>query len=287
MENTITIEEIDLREYSSTERFNFVFCEGVLSGVPDPEDVLRHTAQFVDDSGSLITTCIDDISYFADTLRRHFAQQLITPSDSLEKQVDILLPIFSQHLSRLQGMNRRYDDWIIDNLINPASMQRMISIPEAIGAIADQFDFYASSPHFVADWRWYKSVRGENRRFNEWAVKQYWENVHNFFDSSQIFPPHSKETNRKIYDLCSHAKKAIKHFEETRKSEYVKDIRLLVEEVASQVESFSDELAATFREVSSLLSRFPVDRDLLGKSEKFGSLFGRGQQYVHFNRRVS
>lgn len=287
LEKNITIEETDLRTYSPFERFDFVFCEGVLSGVPDPEDVLKHIAQFVDDCGSLIITCIDDISYFADTLRRHFAQQVIDSSQSLETQVDILMPIFSPHLSRLQGMNRRHDDWIIDNLINPASMRRMISIPEAISAIAEHFDFYASSPHFVTDWRWYKSVRGTNRNFNELAINQYWQNVHNFFDSSQIFSPHSKEKNSKIYNLCSEAKKALKQFEETRELEYVKTIQVIVEEVTAQVVSFSKDLANIFREVSSLLSQFPVDRELLAKSVGFGSLFGRGQQYVHFNRKLS
>lgn len=285
LKERIQIARMLLSDYDNPDSFDFVFCEGVLSGVSDPEDTLKHVSRLVAPGGLLVITTIDDISYFPDTLRRLFAQMLINPEAALDAQVEALLPIFSRHLSRLKGMSRRHDDWIIDNLINPASMGRMLSIPEAISVIADDFDFYAGSPHFFTDWRWYKVITGDDWNFDQMAIEQYWQNVHNFFNHRRVFPPRPEEMNRQIYDLCSRTRDTIRAFENTRDSRLPKDIYNLLGEIIASVESFSMELADAFREAQSLLVHYPVDRESLAESEKFGSLFGRGQQYLSFSRR--
>ena len=47
--------------------------------------------------------------------------------------------------SSLAGMSRPHDDWIIDNLLNPASIGPYLPIFEAIAAIEHDFEFFASS----------------------------------------------------------------------------------------------------------------------------------------------
>src|SRR5207253_10744444 len=62
----------------------------------------------------------------------------------LEKQTATLTPVFGPHLASLAGMSRPHDDWVIDNLLNPASIGPYLPIFEAIAAIEHDFEFFAS-----------------------------------------------------------------------------------------------------------------------------------------------
>src|SRR5437867_2205440 len=150
-------------EYRVAEPFEFVFCEGVLAlaGVPDPARLLQSFATHTAPGGVLVITCIDAVSDFAEVLRRFIAQLLIDPAGGLADHVEQLLRVFSPHLATLRGMTRRHDDWIVDNLLNPASIGPLLSISDAVAALDDNFDVFGASPNFLTDWRWYKSIGGE------------------------------------------------------------------------------------------------------------------------------
>lgn len=279
----IRIENCLLSDYRERSRFDFVFCEGVLSGVPVPGDFLRLLCDLVAPRGLLAITCVDDISYFAEALRRFFAQLVIDPVSSLEEKTDLLLPIFSPHLANLKGMNRRPDDWIIDNLINPASIGRMLSIAEAIEVVENDFDIYGSSPHFIVDWRWYKEIAHSGLSINENGKSLYWQNVHNFLDHSHLFPQRSETENRKLLSLCRSSRDKMREFENKRDQNMVSDVCSLIGEVISNVSEFSTSLADALREALDTI--VSLDIEGMTNSGRFGRLFGRGQQYVSFSRR--
>lgn len=283
----VEIAPVFLDDFPTTAKFDFVLCEGVLAlaGLPEPENLLKQVASFVAPGGVLVITCTDDISYFPETLRRLFAQLLIDPQADLEAQVESLTPIFSQHLALLSGVSRRADDWVIDNLINPASIGKLLTIPDAISALAAEFDIYAASPHFMTDWRWYKSIVGDNRNFNGRVLEQYWQNVHNFFDHSRVLPPHAEAANRQIYALCKAIRDTIRMFESNRDVALVADIKTQLAQVIDLAQEFSPSLAEALAEAQTLLQPQP-DVQALTDSQKFGALFGRGQQYLSFSRRL-
>jgi len=274
-----------LQEYDSDERFDFVFCEGVLSGVFDPQETLQQVARFVAPDGVLIITCIDHISYFPDTLRRLCAQRLIDSEASVEAQTAVLLPIFRHHLARLPDMSRSHEDWIIDNVINPASIGPLLSIPEAIAAIAEAFEILGSSPRFMTDWRWYKTITGSRRDFNTIALEQYWQSAHNFLEYSTLLPPRPAPLNRQLHERCRTMRDAIRAFERTRDEQLLEDLCRVLNEVIALIEAFSGQAAEALREVERWLSQPAPAPDALAESEAFGGLFGRGQQYLSFSRR--
>ncbi len=284
----IQIAPVLLEDYEGSDLFDFVLCEGVLglAGVPEPKNFLRQVASFVAPGGVLVITCVDDISFFAETLRRLFAHLLIEPGDTLETQLKKLVPVFSPHLSLLNGMSRLHEDWIIDNCINPASIGPVLSIPKAISSIADNFDIYASSPHFITDWRWYKSIICDNKHFNQRTINQYWQNVHNFFDYRYMYPPRSEDMNRQLYEMCRTVRDTIREFEHGRDLQSVQNIRHLLGEIILLTKNFSIEISEAIKEAQSLLIP-PVNRTLLSESKQFGTFFGRGQQYLSFSRRHS
>lgn len=274
-----------VQDYQTDERFDFVICEGMLAlaGVPDPVKLLRSVARLVAPGGVLVITAIDELSDFAETLRRLFAQLLIEPGEPLAQQAAKLTPVFSPHLSTLSGMSRRHDDWVIDNLLNPASIGPYLSIPDAITGIENDFELFGSSPRFMTDWRWYKTIVPGQTRYNEIALEQYWENAHSLLDYRAVFAPRSGEENRRLYALCGSTRDLIRHFESTRDRGIVTAIRSRLSEVSHAVSAFSPELSTAVNDVNLLLADVPPDGAAVARSAHFGPWFGRGQQYLSFS----
>ena len=272
--------------YESDEPFDFVFCEGLLAlaGVPDPQRLLLRVAENTGPGGVLVITCIDAVSDLSETLRRLVAQLVIDPANDLADHVARLLPIFSPHLSALPGMSRRHDDWIIDNLLNPASIGPLLPIPDAVSALAPEFDVFGASPHFLTDWRWYKAIAGADGGFNDLAMGAYWANVHNLLDSRHLSSPRDPVDNRRLYAACVTVRDAVREYETRRDRGIVARIVEMLEAIAGNVRTFSAGTGDAIVELSEALARPSLDVDVAA-SRRFGPWFGRGQQYLSFSRR--
>jgi SAM-dependent methyltransferase len=275
-----------VEDYDTDERFDFVLCEGVLSlAGAEPTALLRKVARFVAPGGVLVITCADEMSHFAEMLRRLCAQLLINPGDPLSTQASTLTPVFAPHLSSLPGMSRRHDDWVIDNLLNPASIGPYLSIPKAIAAIADTFEFYSVSPHFYTDWRWYKSLTPGATDYNERGAEQYWANAHNLLDYRRLFAARAPDDNQRLYEQCRATRDVIRQYEASRDAGIVTAIRTRLDDVERSVRTFSHDIADAVKSVGALVSRVPPDAGAVAADRQFGPWFGRGQQYLSFSRR--
>jgi SAM-dependent methyltransferase len=274
-----------VEDYDSSERFDFVLCEGMLAlaGIADPASLLRTVAGFVAPGGVLVITCIDAVSDFAETLRRLCGQLLVDPADTLAAQAAMLTPVFSPHLATLPGMSRRHDDWVVDNLLNPASIGPYLSIPDAIAAIRDEFEYYAASPHFSTDWRWYKSLTPGATDYNARGAEQYWANAHNLLDCTRLFAPRDPLANQQLYRQCEATRDLIRDYENTRDAGHITSIRARLADVEQSVRAFNPEVADAVQEVSALVISVPPDPKAVAGSPRFGPWFGRGQQYLSFS----
>jgi SAM-dependent methyltransferase len=274
-------------EYRSAEPFEFVFCEGVLAlaGLPDPTPLLRTVARHTAPGGMLVITCIDAVSDFSEIMRRFIAQRLIDPAGDLDDHVRRLLPAFSPHLSTLSGMNRRHDDWIVDNLLNPASIGPLLTIADAIKALDGAFDVFGSSPRFLTDWRWYKSIAGESDRFNALALEAYWTNVHNLLDYREVWAARDGDENRRLYDTCATVRRAVQDYERSRDRAVVDVVLAGLDTIIASVGAFSARTGDAMAELRSLLARPGVDAADVAAARGFAAWFGRGQQYLSFSRR--
>jgi len=274
-------------DYHSPERFEFVFCEGMLAlaGVPDPGMLLRAVARNTAPGGVLVITCIDAVSHFSEVLRRLIAQWLIDPAQELAEHVAQLLPMFSPHLSTLRGMNRRHDDWIVDNLLNPASIGPLLAIPDAVATLDGGFDIFGASPQFLTDWRWYKAIAGESDGFNQRAIDAYWANVHNLLDYRELWPARDPAENRRLSAACAIVRAAVHEFERDRDRGILGVVLGGLEKVATSVRAFSPATAEAVAELSAILASPSVDPTRVAASRGFAAWFGRGQQYLSFSRR--
>lgn len=174
-------EPIPLEHYSAPEPFDIVICENWL-GLPEVEaGLLDKLASFVAPQGVLVLTCIHPQGYEANRLRRELAARLVTDSMSFDGKTQILLSAFETHLATMKDMTRSPKDWVQDMLLNPAVDHFMLTLPMLIERLGEQFAILGSSPEFITDWRWFKSLHGEQRRFNEHALKAYFEQIERFW----------------------------------------------------------------------------------------------------------
>ncbi len=210
----VDVVEVRIEDYQPGARFDLVLCEGLLGLCgTDPKVLLEHVAKHVAPGGVLVITCIDAISDHTEVLRRAMAQQMIDRTAPLADQVAILRPVFAPHLATLKGMTRSVDDWIIDNLLNPASIGPTFSIPEACEALDGRFEVLGCSPRFPMDWRWYKDAKPGN----QWAIDSYWRNAHNLMDYRRVETYEDacdmESMNRETMDHCLAVREALRRYE--------------------------------------------------------------------------
>jgi SAM-dependent methyltransferase len=207
----VTVFDREIEEYHVLGgQFDVVLCEGLLGLCgTDPRVLLEHVAKHVAPGGVLVITCIDAISDHAEVLRRAMAQQMIDRSAPLADQVAMLRPVFAPHLATLKGMTRSVDDWIIDNLLNPASIGPTFSIPDACEALDGRFEVLGCSPRFLLDWRWYKAAKPGNR----WAIQSYWSQALNLYDYRRVYPARNQRHGHELMARCLKTRNALMSYE--------------------------------------------------------------------------
>ena len=263
---------------------DFVICEGTLPFQRDPAALTRRVASFARRGGLVMITTIDDVSYLSESLRKLACECIASPALPLSERLDILRPLLATHMATLAGMTRPLDDWIWDNILQPLA-RGTFSIPTAIAALGDEFDFYGASPSFVADWRWYKEMHGANKRFDERAIHAYRRSVINFLDC-RVDPlgPMPPGLGDDIVEVCGVVVDIVlgQAAEETplvRAQRVVAPLlrlRDLIEPVSTITVAALDEAIAMFS--TGNFERFAMPN-------AFQSFFGRAQQHVTFVRR--
>jgi SAM-dependent methyltransferase len=207
---TVEISDQSLDTFTSAAPYDVVLCEGLLglSG-GDPRGLLTQLGNQVAVGGVLVVTCIDAISDCAEVLRRALAQRYIRRDASLQKNVAILKPICAPHLATLKGMTRSVEDWILDNILNPASIGPTFSIPDALEHVDGKFEVLGCSPRFLIDWRWYK----EATPGNAWAIESYWRNCHNLYDYRKVKPESTRSRNESFMAWCEDIREGVRGLE--------------------------------------------------------------------------
>lgn len=209
--NLVNIVESKLEHIEPYPAWDLVLCEGLLGLCgSDPLALLEKLTGFVKPGGVLVITCIDAISDHSEVLRRALAQKYINSSMTLAEKVEALRPVFTPHLATLKGMTRSVDDWIIDNILNPASIGPTFSIPDALTYLDGRFEVLGCNPRFLMDWRWYKEAEAGNA----WAIKSYWKNCHNLLDYRRTSPEREASENRDLMAQCAEKRACVKALED-------------------------------------------------------------------------
>jgi SAM-dependent methyltransferase len=265
-----------IEDFRTPERFDVVICEGVIQQQRDPAAFTRHVASFVRPGGVFLTTTFDGASALADQMRRLLNLRL--PREwSVERRVAALEPEMAPHLAALPGMSRPIVDYLHDNIVQPM-IGPLFSLVEMVPALAGEFDVYGCSPSFTVDWRWYKTLVGDARRFNERIVETYLRNVANFIDCRVELPPHDCAAGVAALEACTRYYEKMQAAQDGGPAAYDAAVEALAE-AAGELERLSPRAAASVREFIAYLGGDG------GALRDCFSFWGRGQQNVSFIRK--
>lgn len=262
-----------IEDFATSERFDIVICEGVIQQQRDPAAFAHHVASFVRPGGVFLTTAFDGASALADQMRRLLNLRL--PRDwSVEQRVAALEPEIAPHLAALPGMSRPIVDYLHDNIVQPM-IGPLFSLVQMVPALAADFEVYGCSPSFVVDWRWYKTLTGDERRFNERIVDAYYRNVANFVDCRVELPSHDPAAGAALLDACTRYYELMQAAQDGIPEAFDAAVAALAD-AAAQLERLSPRAGACVREFIAYLGG---DRAALRDCYSF---WGRGQQNVSF-----
>jgi SAM-dependent methyltransferase len=272
-----------IEKYNSDEKVDLVICEGLLPNQVNPEKMAKHCASFVKDGGLFVFTCHDMISTVSETLRCLPGVLLIRNVNSFDEKVTKLANFYAPHLAYLDGMTRTKEEWVVDNILNAEFWQDapLFSIYEAIESLKENFTVHATSPTFLQDWTWYKSVKNVKNHFNESMKESYWANVHNFIDWRIVSPPRYESDNRDLYELCRDIRTRVREAAEDKSR-----ISALIESCQKLSVCLPEEYFSTKTAIESYIGgiKFYKENGEINFKlfEKFGAWWGRGLQYVSF-----
>ena len=276
----ITVHHALFSEYQSDARFDIVWAEGCLPHQTQPIPLLEHIASFVVEDGCICVSINNGISYLSETIRRLFRDRFFQASGDVHEQARKLTPYVQPHLQHLRGMSRPVEDWILDSIVQPMRDRRLLSIPEVVSCLDREFDVYGSSPRFLTDWRWYKEIIGDDRRFNELALDNYYKNNLNLLDYRFDFPEHSRAYGEKLEALGSRSWDLMCEIEHGNELIW-KEFFDLMDELCSHIDGEAPITVGAIRESCALLQNATPDMDL----SQFPQWWGRGQQYLSLIRK--
>jgi 2-polyprenyl-3-methyl-5-hydroxy-6-metoxy-1,4-benzoquinol methylase len=268
-----------IEDYNEPERYDLVICEGVIPFQLEPKRFARHVAGFTAPGGIVSLTTIDAASFLGDLGRRLIADKLVPASLPAAERVKQLMPHFAPHVSTLGGMSRPLDDYLFDNTVQPLP-GKMFSFADALDALDDDFDFYGSSPSFVIELRWFKTLYGDAKQTNARARTAYLCNVVNLLDSRIEVPPHDAELGTAILGHAAALYGAMQALEAAGSTD--------TSHIAPYVSSIADlarPLSPTTSEALDLLAGVLAAKTATMPGGAFASFFGRGMQYISFLRR--
>lgn len=277
----LSVQNISIENYQDTQQYDFVLCEGLIgaSGVDDPAKLIESIAGHVRANGVLVLTCIEYVAYLSEMLRRLLGVDIAGSIDEIDNKTALLLSAFTPHLKSLTGMSRRFDDWVIDNLINPASIGKLVSFEDCLNYLRNRFDILSTSPRFITDWTWYKKAAHVPDFFNKVALECYLSNLHNFMDHRDFSPPRSESANRSLSSHCEEIHHQIREYEMTRDSTVRRQIIASLSSLEHEILPDLPAVASALAEVVEWMAAPSIDIQAVAESKRFGTWFGRAATY--------
>jgi 2-polyprenyl-3-methyl-5-hydroxy-6-metoxy-1,4-benzoquinol methylase len=279
-----------IEDFSSEEFFDIVLCENWL-GCSDHElSLLKKISGMVAPQGMLVLTTIAPIGFVPNVLRRFMSSYLAPLHKDFQERTELLVSAFGSHLATMAAMTRNPVDWVQDNMINPAYFGLCLSIPLLLEQVGARFEALGSSPAFSEDWRWFKSLHGQQGRFNQQFLDEYWKKAHNLIDYRETPTVGETRGNLELEKKALQLLGAVAHHEEgyLKQGDFVaaaKEVHYLLAELLDLIPKHLARVIAGLREALSLI-QVPgsITGPAVAKMTEFNGLFGRETVYVSLIR---
>ena len=274
-------------DFEDHRKFDIVIIEGVIPGQRHPHLMLKHASSFVSQGGFLITTTTTAMSLLSEVCRRVFLPHFTSTYKTFEDQVSAAVNMFEPHLSTLETKTRPVRDWVLDSIFNPweTSSRMCFTILDSIVALGDEFEFYGSSPKFLMDDRFYKTIGKNALTSNKLVAEQFPPIAFALIDYRiGILEALKCTASAELEPACMEAYDL--HSEMLADDSYDQLDKFLacLQKIEDMIPHPFETTSAAIREFIELFPRF-VSSDISHKTfRNFCGWWGRGQQYVSFIR---
>ena len=268
----------DLNQFREGEKYDVVICEGTIPFQHNHVKFFKKIMKLVRPGGLMIVTCVDSVGVLADILRKFRGQWLALNAKSIPEKVSILKKEFHKDLQLLSGMTRRAEDWVVDQIIHPW-VGRLFSIENALDCVGKQFTVRGISPSFIQDWRWHKQIPIKRPDFNQNALRCYYKNIFSFLDHKNSHASSSTADGKALLSICNSIfQDVVTGIPSKRKAQ---TISIKLKKICKLLPPDARTIRLALHEFSK--ENIKADQAML---KHFRSLWGRGQQYIAFNKEV-
>ena len=271
-----------LDDFKSHKLYDIAITEGWPGGFLDyDKSMLNKISSFVKTGGVMLISFFPPIGGMSTYLRRLIGHRLISEKNQMKQKTSILKKAFSPHLDKLSSMSRSQDHWIQDSILNPYICVAH-NTPLLCTQILDtKFEIYNSVPKFGNDWRWYKSLHGNQRKFNENFLSEYDSISHCMIDYRMNGIKRSKEKNIELEKFCFDFATVTKNNENLGHDAYMDQVQPLLSKIINNVKNDLAQYTLNgLDEANTLLKKKIVESNDITKMSYFSSLFGREQCYL-------
>ena len=273
-----------LDDYSSEIKYDIVICEGWLGGITAYErEMIKKLSGFVTIGGLLIMSYYPPIGGLSSFLRRILAYRIIQTTDDFTQKTKKLVEAYGTHLSTLRHLSRTHEHWVQDSILNPHIYVGPLSPKICMDILGENFEVYSSVPKFYTDWRWYKSLFGLERKYNQRFLDQMDTISHSFLDYRSDVSYRNAEENIKLENLCFELIEVAKVHDEKGYNVHKTFIDPILKKIADNLVSIpNEETKRGFLEVLDLLNQKVISTEEIKNMKYFSGLFGREQCYFSF-----
>jgi hypothetical protein len=286
------LHEVRFENFTTKNEYDIVLCENWLGSLPQDISLIRRLASLVTPGGVLVITCVPVSGFFPNIMRKLFALRLVDRRQSFEHQTVQLVDMFASHLSTIADMTRSHQDWVHDCMLLPSYLHIVLPPETLLETVGDNMEVLATFPRFTPEWRWFKALAGDKRRFNDRMLNSYRENFHNFIDYRKIWPARATSANAQLnaaFDALHQTSfewpTAIEPPDKAITAALIERISEQLSNIIAELLPVDQELGAAVTELKSVWQDPQISAAKVRDMRQFSSLFGRETMYVSFTRR--
>jgi len=275
-----------IEEFVTNKKYDIVIAEGFIPGLYKRNEVIAKISGLVSPGGVVVVTCMDEMSFFFELVKRLLAHRLIWKQNAkrFTEKVDLLSRAFLPHLKSLRFASRPIHDWVADNFLNPAIYGEFFSIAECLEEFGDDFMFLGSSPAMFNDYSWYKDFEFDSRKS---LLEQFHTKRHVFmlWDMPESF--RKKDANKILVEEIHGFRMFSSRIEHDLNDKKAGEITRRLRRIKHLTTSIDARIPKAIDEAISLLLDKDLDEYKIANAKKLVTAFGRGQQYVSLTRRFT
>lgn len=215
---------------------------------------------------------------FVEQMKRLVCHYMIADIQDYEEQVAFCTRLFEPQFSNLEGMSRKVEDWVRDDMLNPAFNNEIIlDMAEAIRMFGEDLYVLGSSQKIFTDYSWYKDL---SYRENENCIAQFAQKQHTFLMTGIEESKRNEYEHRFLKQQLSAIRSNCILFEKDGR-DVMNDMLDLLRSIIHIAASIDTRLLNFIYECCEILERLKGERGFsLEKYQNFYYAVGRTQQYL-------